>query len=155
MKGMFKLFFLKLNRLLGKSALPKIVFITLGISSTLWFLIRVIPKPQRATYPCMRAAAPLMSSFAIYLLTVLGSACAFRKAGKSFDRGRYIATAMFLVVAVVCSVLFFGNEREELYARAIHVPKIETNQPIGVERGIFPGREVWVCILYRSDAADE
>ena len=46
---MFKLFFLKLNGILGKSALPKIVFITLGISSTIWFLIRVIPKPQRAT----------------------------------------------------------------------------------------------------------
>jgi hypothetical protein len=132
------------NKLFIEHATAKIIYILLGLASSLWFLIRVIPKPQRVTYPCMRAAAPLMSSFVIYLLTFFGSACAFRKAGKSFNRGRYIAMAMFLVIAVACSVLFFGNKIEELYARAVHVSKIETNQPIGVERGIFPGRVVWV-----------
>ena len=38
----------------------------LGLSSTLWFLIRVIPKPSRAYYPCMQAAAPMMS--ALYVI---------------------------------------------------------------------------------------
>ena len=33
-----------------------------GLVSLLWFLIRVIPKPSRATYPCQRAAFPLAAS---------------------------------------------------------------------------------------------
>ena len=69
MKAVISLFFLKLRNMIGKSALSKLTFIALGISSTIWFLIRVIPKPQRATYPCMRAVAPIMSTFVIYLLT--------------------------------------------------------------------------------------
>jgi uncharacterized membrane protein YuzA (DUF378 family) len=60
MKERFNLFLNKVKNLIGKSAWAKIVFIVLGISSTIWFLVRVIPKPQRATYPCMRAAAPIM-----------------------------------------------------------------------------------------------
>jgi hypothetical protein len=54
------LFFLKLP---NKVFTHKAGFILLGISSTVWFLIRVIPKPQRANYPCMQAAAPMMSGF--------------------------------------------------------------------------------------------
>ncbi len=51
-----------------KLTLVRISFILTGIASTVWFLIRVIPKPSRATYPCMRAAAPIMSGFVIYIL---------------------------------------------------------------------------------------
>ena len=71
MKEKLNLIFLKLHSLIGKNARAKIVFVALGISSTIWFLIRVIPKPQRAFYPCMRAAAPLMSTFVIYIITCL------------------------------------------------------------------------------------
>ena len=62
----------------------KIIFFIAGVVSTIWFLIRVIPKPQRAGYPCMRAAAPVMSAFVIYLLTLSGSVMAFKKAGHFF-----------------------------------------------------------------------
>jgi len=37
-----------------------------GLLSLIWFLIRVLPKPSRATYPCQRVAAPL--SFTVRLL---------------------------------------------------------------------------------------
>ena len=33
----------------------------------LWFLIRVIPKPQRAAYPCQRIAMSLFGGFFTYL----------------------------------------------------------------------------------------
>jgi hypothetical protein len=46
---------------------PKLLFFLMGIISTIWFLIRVIPKPGRAAYPCMRVAAPFMSGFILYL----------------------------------------------------------------------------------------
>lgn len=49
------------------------LFWGLGISSTVWFLVRVVPKPSRATYPCMQAAAPMMSAFVVYLLSFTGA----------------------------------------------------------------------------------
>jgi hypothetical protein len=50
----------------------------MGILSTGWFLIRVIPKPGRAAYPCMRAAAPFVSAFMIYQMGLAISVIAFR-----------------------------------------------------------------------------
>jgi hypothetical protein len=41
------------------------VAILAGLASLVWFLVRVIPKPSRAFYPCQRAAAPLASGFVI------------------------------------------------------------------------------------------
>jgi len=107
MKERFVLFLHKVKDLLGKSAWSKIVFIALGISSTVWFLIRVIPKPQRATYPCMRAAAPIMSTFVIYLLTVSGSLFALKKAKNHFRKARYLYAVAFFAISLACSIVFF------------------------------------------------
>jgi hypothetical protein len=144
MKTRINLFFLKLKNLIGKSALPKIAFIALGISSTVWFLIRVIPKPQRATYPCMRAAAPIMSAFVIWLITLSGSVLAFRKARNHFMKARYIYAASFFTLAVVCTILSLTNRAEVVSASSVDVNSVLSNSPIGVEHGIFPGRVVWV-----------
>lgn len=50
---------------------------TIGLLATLWFLIRVIPKPSRAAYPCMQATAPFMAGFVVYLSSLVGSVWAF------------------------------------------------------------------------------
>jgi hypothetical protein len=144
MKTKINLFFLKLKNLIGKSALPKIAFIALGISSTVWFLIRVIPKPQRATYPCMRAAAPIMSAFVIWLITLSGSVLAFRKARNHFMKARYIYAASFFTLAVVCTIISLTNKAEVVSASSVDVNSVLSNSPIGVEHGIFPGRVIWV-----------
>lgn len=127
-----------------KSTLMKISFIITGIASTIWFLVRVIPKPQRATYPCMRVAAPLMSGFVIYLLSLGGSIAAFRKAKLSFTRSRYIYGALFLLVAL--GGLLFITCSDSGYASSGGNPEwvITPNQPVGMAKGIFPGRVVWV-----------
>src|SRR5450759_2950403 len=127
MKARFNLFFLKLKNLIGKQALSKIVFISLGISSTIWFLIRVIPKPQRATYPCMRAAAPLMSTFIIYLLTLSGSVFAFKKAKNHFRNARYIYAASFFTVAILCTLLFVINKTENINASTVDINSVMSN----------------------------
>ncbi|MHC4541954.1 MAG: hypothetical protein ACYS74_19575, partial [Planctomycetota bacterium] len=44
-----------------------------GLGALVWFLIRVIPKPSRATYPCQRVVAPLASGFVVWLLGLAGS----------------------------------------------------------------------------------
>jgi hypothetical protein len=70
------LFFLKLPK---KVFTHKAGFILLGISSTVWFLIRVIPKPQRSNFPCMEAAAPMMSGLVVYLLSLWGTVAAYQR----------------------------------------------------------------------------
>ena len=44
-----------------------------GLLALVWFLLRVVPKPSRAAYPCQRASLPLISAFVVWLL---GSASA-------------------------------------------------------------------------------
>ena len=144
MKTKHKLFFLKIKDLVGQSAWNKIVFIILGISSTVWFLIRVIPKPQRATYPCMRAAAPIMSTFVIYLLTLSGSVFAFKRAQNHFRKARYLYAVSLFLIAVVSSALFFANKTEVANASTTDINSLLPNSPIGVGHGIFPGRVTWV-----------
>ncbi|HPT32164.1 MAG TPA: hypothetical protein PLW67_10005, partial [Prolixibacteraceae bacterium] len=61
-----------------------IFFIIAGTGSLLWFLIRVIPKPSRAAYPCMRAAAPVASAFVLYLLGLFASAALFKKSRQHY-----------------------------------------------------------------------
>jgi len=119
------------------------VFPVLGLASLVWFLIRVIPKPSRATYPCQRLAAPLASGFVVWLTSILGSTVVYRKARRLWSRRRY-------VLAVTCGAVAVGiiwaaagvNHSEQ--SRAAFVPSDPPNSPIGQGKGIFPGRVVWV-----------
>ena len=56
------------------------IFPIAGLASLIWFLVRVIPKPSRATYPCQRFAFPLASGFVAWILGLGAWAVAFRKA---------------------------------------------------------------------------
>ena len=139
---------------LKRSAIPvKISFFLAGIISTAWFLIRVIPKPSRATYPCMRAAAPVMSGFIIYLLSLTGSAAAIKVFRAKMIKARYISALVFLTLGITAVLITIASTRSESKAEAkiplgIHVP----NAPIGTGVGIFPGRVVWT---WDPDATNE
>jgi hypothetical protein len=139
------------NRLISFKISPKTVFFLMGIASTLWFLARVIPKPQRAGYPCMRAAAPIMSGFVVYLITLGGSVLLFRKAFSKLKQGRYI-TAFAALVSCICLLVVFnikdsGNvfsSPKETAAWTKGVLPDGSNNPMGTGFGIFPGRVAWV-----------
>jgi len=124
----------------------KLVFIILGIGSTLWFLVRVIPKPSRAGYPCMRAAAPIMSGFVIYLMALGGSALLFRRAISKLKQARYMAALMAIVGCLVLVIAFNFNDVRETYANSklvnTDLPDLP-NHPMGVGHGIYPGRVIW------------
>src|SRR3974390_173415 len=47
---------LPLGRRLRRGNYLAWVFSGMGLFSLLWFLVRVIPKPSRAAYPCQRVA---------------------------------------------------------------------------------------------------
>ena len=89
----FKKYIRSLNR-------TSLAFFFLGIGSTIWFLIRVIPKPSRAAYPCMRASAPFMSAFVLYLIGLASTVYIFKK-----KKGRLFILKGALVLVFVISLL--------------------------------------------------
>jgi hypothetical protein len=123
----------------------KLWFMILGIASTVWFLIRVIPKPSRATYPCMRTAAPIMSGFVVYLLSMGGIALALRKAKYNLLRARYISGGLFFIVALAVLLVSLSHDAPFSYAGALakYGPDDGPNQPMGQGIGVNPGRVVW------------
>jgi hypothetical protein len=105
--------------------------------------MRVVPKPSRATYPCQRVAAPLASAFVIWILGLFGSAMICRRARSLLDRSRYVLAAL-CAVAVVAILWTAISATENNPAAAAFSPSEPANSPMGVAKGIHPGRVVWV-----------
>ena len=82
-----------------------ILFPLLGLLSLVWFLIRVIPKPSRASYPCMKVAAPFASSFIAYMISLFTSIVFFKTARKKFKQSKMLI-GMLLMVAAVTTFTF-------------------------------------------------
>jgi len=114
-----------------------------GLLSLIWFLIRVVPKPSRATYPCQRVAAPLASGFVVWLAGLIGSTLAYRRAKRLVHQSRYVLAGI-CVVASIMAIWWSVNITAEAPAEAAFIPSDPPNSPIGVAKGIYPGRVVWV-----------
>ena len=118
-----------------------------GLMSLIWFLVRVIPKPSRATYPCQRMAFPIASGFVAWLLGLGAWGLAFRKASRTFARRRYVLAALCAGLSVgILWVTISATSEESTLAE----PQA-ANAPIGTARGVNPGRVVWV---HDPDATD-
>ncbi len=132
----------------------RITFIISGIAATVWFLIRVIPKPSRATYPCMRAAAPVMSGFVIYLLSFGGTVAALRKARKLLTKARYVPAISLILVAAAFMTFYLVKTSGLAHAANVILDQHPdgVNAPMGTPVGIKPGRVVWA---WNKDATNE
>jgi len=148
------IFYRKINefsaRMMKKHA-NRLIFPILGLSSTIWFLMRVIPKPSRATYPCMKVAAPLASGFVAYIIGLATSIFAFRKARAYIREARYIIAGIFIVMALLAGIWGVTHTDEPAYATYPVVQHV-ANNPMGEGQGINPGRVVWV---HDPDATNE
>ncbi len=118
----------------------KLVFFFLGISSVTWFLIRVIPKPSRAAYPCMQASAPVMSAFVVYLIGLASTVYIFKKEKRSLLYSRFTMASLFIAVALFS---FSSTEQQNQFS-IVDASYFQANAPVGEAKGIFPGRVVWV-----------
>jgi hypothetical protein len=117
-----------------------------GLAALIWFLIRVIPKPSRAAYPCQRVAFPLASGFIVWLLGLAGSIAAFRKAKRALVRARYVLAVICIVVSVASIYLAIGFTSQDRALAAtppLRVPQ-PVNAPIGTAKGVHPGRVAWI-----------
>jgi hypothetical protein len=131
-----------------KYRLPyKLIFIIMGITSTVWFLIRVIPKPSRATYPCMRVAAPFMSGFVTYLLAVAGLTVISRKMRRRVINVRVGATLMLMTGVIIAIAVVPASSTQQNVVQSTETrtgPEDGPNKPFGDPKGLFPGRVVWI-----------
>ena len=113
-----------------------------GFLALAWFLVRVVPKPSRAAYPCQQPAAPLAAGFVAWVVGVAGSAMLFHKARSLLRASRWATAGLCLVAAGV--VWWSGSSTSESVSCGVFTPSDGANRPLGVARGIHPGRVVWV-----------
>jgi hypothetical protein len=95
----------------------KWAFLTAGVGSLMWFLVRVIPKPSRAAYPCQRATAPFAGAFVVWLLAMLGAKWALRRRREFARQRRFAVACACTAAALVCWALALRSLPESDHAR--------------------------------------
>jgi hypothetical protein len=141
----------KTNEILKKWTAP-----VLGVLALVWILIRVIPKPQRASYPCMKVAFPFASALILYVAGLAAAATLFRKGLGRRMRSKpamALAAVLFgLLGLMVVNVM--QNDLAQASPKDVYdfEDPLGPNVPIGEAKGIFPGRVVW---MHNPDATNE
>jgi hypothetical protein len=115
-----------------------------GFTALVWYVLRVGPKPSRALYPCQRVAAPLAWGFLAYVAGLLLSAGLVRRARGYLGQARYGLAALCALAAVGAGLATLDGTAPAAGAAPPWTPTDAPNSPIGVARGIHPGRVVWV-----------
>src|SRR3990172_11167096 len=121
--------------------LSRFILPFIGFAALLWIILRVISKPSRINYPCVKAAMPFAAGFIQNLTVFLISLFAFTRIKKSFPKNQYVLAA--LLVTFTIGGTYFSDNNPELnnqYPTIYQNP----NEPVGEAKGIFPGRVVWV-----------
>ena len=124
-----------------------IFFHIAGIAAIIWFLFRVLPKPDRIRYPCQQVSISIAVGY-IAFWSLLWSAI-FHGLGLWIRRVKN-KTAAFAPVILVAFLLIFSitsnvygvtkNNEESQLSPWEPIP----NEPIGTPKGANPGRVVWV-----------
>jgi hypothetical protein len=115
-----------------------------GLASLIWFLIRVVPKPSRATYPCQRLAGPMAAGFVVWSAGLIGSSLAYRRARRLLQKSRYVLAGISAAAAVAIVWCAFSVNDSNPAGAAVFEPSEPANSPIGTAKGIHPGRVVWI-----------
>jgi len=102
----------------------------------IWFAIRVIPKPSRIRYPCQRAAAPIAMGFIVWFIGFFGMTFSIRGIIRKVKSRNYLSTILLLIVLIAATGLYISSNN--------YKPAVANNkEPLGVGKGINPGRVVW------------
>lgn len=123
-----------------------LLFHLAGIVAIIWFLFRVLPRPDRIRYPCQQMSVSIALGY-IAFWSLLWSAI-FHGIGLWIKKVKY-KTSAFAPVILVAFVLIFSitsnvygvNKTDDEYKiiRWDPIPK----EPIGTPYGYNPGRVVW------------
>ncbi|HAM39375.1 MAG TPA: hypothetical protein DCP53_08305, partial [Elusimicrobia bacterium] len=118
-------------------------FPIIGILSIIWFLIRVIPKPSRAAYPCQRIAMGFGGSFLASFIGIFTSVTIFKKLRLRFCKKHLMMILFTICIAIGISVALITFRINPDYVFS-WTPTDSPNTPIGTAKGINPGRVIWV-----------
>ncbi|NLZ05832.1 MAG: DUF362 domain-containing protein [Phycisphaerae bacterium] len=119
-----------------------------GLAALVWFLVRVVPKPSRATYPCQRVAMPLASGFVIWIAALVTSVSVSGRIRRLVRGSRVALVGICLVTAAILGVASLADFPGRFSATG---EPWGPHEPIGQAKGIHPGRVVWV---HDPDATD-
>jgi uncharacterized protein (DUF362 family) len=108
-----------------------------GFVSLMWFLIRVIPKPSRAAYPCQRAAFPVASAFVLWIAGSIFSNAIFKKAKSAFRLGKHYQALVYSLFAIgLFLITIFGFQIKESVYSAVNFNQISNEGKILYARTI-------------------
>lgn len=123
--------------------LSRILYPVIGLLALIWILIRVIPKPSRLNYPCIRSAMPFASGFLAYLFLLVTTALSSLRSKKVFYRNPAFYLGALLIFGLSSS--YVDDNGQEYFPYPVYQDAPQTaGNPIGEAKGIFPGRVVWV-----------
>ncbi|MBK9390959.1 MAG: DUF362 domain-containing protein [Bacteroidetes bacterium] len=122
-----------------------LLFILLGIGSTIWFLCRVIPKPSRASYPCVRAVAPFMSGFVLYLFSIGSISMIMRRLTVNIRKPFSLTSVILIILLFSFTAINITSDTSVISAqdKVLTGPQDGPNSPVGIGRGVKPGLVVW------------
>lgn len=163
MKNKIKKWFFKTcpksGRIVGinkKNVVLKICFPLLGLAALVWFLIRVVPKPIRMEYPCQQVAAPIALSFVAFISSTLVGVGTWKRVWNLWNARRVTLGLSVLLIGVLASgTLYVMSVDNSLMGQVIRkqidngtdmgrfIPIDAPNTPMGVAKGIHPGRVAW------------
>lgn len=163
MKNKIKKWFFKTcpksGRIVGinkKNVMLKICFPLLGLAALVWFLIRVVPKPSRMEYPCQQVAAPIALSFVAFISSTLVGVGTWKRVRNLWNARRVTLGLSVLLIGVLASgTLYVMSVDNSLMGQVIRkqidngtdmgrfIPIDAPNTPMGVAKGIHPGRVAW------------
>lgn len=143
----------KSGRIVGlkrKGIFYRLFFPVFGLVSLIWFIVRVLPKPDRINYPCQQVAAPVAFTFLSSVAAYVALYFTISNFQKFFRQHRYILAFSIVFFGLIISAVFYQNGVKPTFASqdygtstGIFKPSDSPNTPIGLAKGIFPGRVVW------------
>jgi hypothetical protein len=122
--------------------LPMYIIPIVGFFAIIWILFRVVTKPSRLTYPCVRVAMPFASSFLALGTTILFTVLTWVQLRRQQIKIFTFSALAFGLAGYGSSSLFENDKAADaVFTNSVDQP---VNAPIGTAVGILPGRVVWV-----------
>jgi len=130
------------NFLLKLSNHKGLLFHLAGIAAIIWFLVRVLPKPDRIRYPCQQVSISIALGYIAFWSALFhGLGLWIRRVKlKTAAFVPVMLVAFLLVFSVSSNVFGFIKSEEDKPVSWEPIP----NEPIGTPTGANPGRVVWV-----------
>jgi hypothetical protein len=90
----------------------------------------------------MHVAAPVMSGFVLWIISLAAATFAFKKAKYKLSEARYIAAVLFLILGIGAASVYTIQSDAKASAANLEI-WYKPNIPLGIAKGINPGRVSW------------